>query len=194
MAIQKPAAPVLHDRSQVWEQAAAFLRSKGLQAPTTKTKFDAWLQTNAGAKSTLLVDFPAAAVELGEEIDCPAFIADLKANPPELPSIGLGRKVLDENLSEAQLKALLVDRPAVLKTLLESIEQWRDSISGPEAIKAVQERMAAVAQANAAEQAAARTAGAPVVRAVAEAKAAERRQLIKKVEALQATGKWHPPA
>jgi hypothetical protein len=33
-----------------------------------------------------------------------------------------------------------------------------------------------------------------VVRAVAEAKAAERRQLIRKVERLQASGRWNPPA
>jgi hypothetical protein len=194
MAIQNPAAPVLHDRSEAWEQAAAFLRSKGLKAPTTASKFNAWLVENAAARATLLSEFPAAAVAVGEEIECPPLVADLRANPPAEPSVKLGRQILDANLTEAQLKVLLVDRPAVLKTLLESIELWRDSIVGPEAIKAMQERLKATAEANAAEQSAARTAGAPVVRARVEAKAAEERQLLKQVQRLQATGRWNPPA
>ena len=194
MASQSAAPVSLHDRSEPWEQAAAFLRSRGLQAPTTATKFNAWLAENAAARATLLSEFPAAAVVAGLEIETPPFIADLRANPPSEASVALGRKVLDQNLSEAQLKVLLVDRPAVLKTLLESIDQWRDSISGPEAVRAVQERMAAVAEANAAEQAAARAGGPPVVRARVEAKSAEHRQLVKKIERLQASGRWNPPA
>jgi hypothetical protein len=194
MANQQSAAPVLHDRSEAWEQAAAFLRSKGLKAPTTASKFNAWLAENAAARSALLAEFPDAAVALGQEIETPPFIADLRANPPGEASVALGRKVLDQNLTEAQLRALLVDRPAVLKTILESIELWRESIVGPEARKALEERMAATAAANRAEQERALNAGPPIVRAVAESKAAQQRQLIKKVEALQASGKWHPPA
>jgi hypothetical protein len=194
MANQSAAPVSLHDRSEPWEQAAAFLRSRGLQAPTTATKFNAWLAENAGARATLLSEFPAAAVAVGQEIETPPFIADLRANPPSEASVALGRKVLDQNLSEAQLKVLLVDRPAVLKLLLASIGMWRDSIVGPEALQAHRDRLAALAEANAAEQAAARTAGAPVVRARVEAKSAEHRQLVKKVERLQASGRWNPPA
>jgi hypothetical protein len=194
MANQSAAPVSLHDRSEAWEQAAAFLRSKGLQAPTTATKFNTWLAENAAARTTLLSEFPTAAVALGQEIETPPFVADLRANPPAEPSVALGRQVLDQNLSEAQLKVLLVDRPAVLKVLLESIELWRDSIVGPEALKAVQERMKATAAANAEEQARALAGGAPIVRAVQEAKAAEQRQLLKQVQRLQASGRWNPPA
>ena len=195
MANQQSAAPVsLHDRSEAWEQAAAFLRSTGHKAPTTAIKFAEWIANNAAARAALLEHFAAAAVALGHEIEVPPFIADLKANPPAEPSVQLGRKILDQNLTEAQLKALLVDRPSLLKTILGSIEQWRDSIAGPEARKALEERMAATAAANRAEQERALNAGPPIVRAVAEAKAAERKALIRKVEALQATGRWSPPA
>ena len=194
MASQSAAPVSLHDRSEAWEQAAAFLRSKGLKAPTTASKFNAWLAENAAARSALLAEFPDAAVALGQEIETPPFIADLRANPPGEASVKLGRKVLDQNLTEPALRALLVDRPGVLKTILESIELWRESIVGPEAQERLEERMAATAAANRAEQERALNAGPPIVRAVAEAKLAERKALIKKVEALQATGKWHPPA
>jgi len=194
MANQSAAPVSLHDRSEPWEQAAAFLRSRNIPAPTTASKFGQFLAENAAARVVLISEFPAAAAAAGLEIETPAFLADLKANPPEAPSVALGRKVLDQNLSEAQLRALLVDRPAVLKIALASIELWRDAIVGPAAQKALQERMAATAKANAAEQAAARAGGPPVVRGVAEAKAAEERQLLKKIQALQAKGKWQPPA
>ena len=195
MVNQSSAAPLtLHEHSEPFEQAGAFLRSRGLAAPSVKAKFATWLAENAAARATLLSEFPVAAIAVGLEVEVPALLADLKANPPEAPSVALGRKILDANLTEAQLKALLVDRPAVLNVLTASIEAWRQSIAGPEAQAAVQKRMAAVAAANQAEQARARTAGPPVVRARVEAKAAEERQLLKKVQALQASGRWNPPA
>ena len=195
MANQQSAAPVsLHDRSEAWEQAAAFLRSTGHKSPTTAIKFAEWIANNAAARAALLEHFAAAAVALGHEIEVPPFIADLKANPPAEPSVQLGRKILDQNLTEAQLRALLVDRPAVLKTILASIDLWRDSIAGPQRLAEVQERMAATAAVNRAEQERALAGGPPVVRAVQEAKIAERKGLLRKVEALQATGRWHPPA
>ena len=194
MASQSAAPVSLHDRSEAWEQAAAFLRSTGHKAPTTAIKFAEWIANNAAARAALLEHFAAAAVALGHEFEVPPFIADLKANPPAEPSVQLGRKVLDQNLTEAQLKALLVDRPSLLKTILASIEQWRDSIVGPQRLEEVKARMAATAAANRAEQERALAGGPPVVRAVQEAKAAERKALLRKVEALQATGHWNPPA
>lgn len=188
MAIQTAAPLALHDRSQAWEQAAAYLRAKGHKAPTTASKFNIWLADNVAARAALLAEFPAAAVALGQEIETPAFIADLRANPPSEASVKLGRQILDQNLSEAQLKALLVDRPVVLKVILASIEAWRDSIAGPQRLEEVKERMAQTAAANQALQAAAANAGPPVVMAVTEARAAERKALIRRAEALAAKG------
>ena len=102
--------------------------------------------------------------------------------------MALGLKVLDQNLSKQQLRSLLVDRPALLQTLLASIEAWRDSIAGPHRLEEVKERMAATAAANQAVQAAAANAGPPIVRAVTEARAAERKALIRRAEALAAKG------
>lgn len=188
MAVQSAAPAVLHGNSAPWEQAAAFLRSRGLAAPTTASKFNIWLADNVAARAALLSEFPAAAVEVGLEVEVPAFIGDLRANPPAEPSVALGRKVLDQNLSEAQLQSLLVDRPALLHTLLASIEAWRDSIAGPHRLEEVKERMAATAAANQALQAAAANAGPPVVMAVAESKAAAQKQLLRRAEALAAKG------
>ena len=188
MAVQSAAVPVIHDQSPAWEQAASFLRARGLAAPTTKSKFEAFLADNVAARAALLSEFPAAAVAVGLEVEVPVFIGDLRANPPAEPSVALGRKVLDQNLSEQQLRSLLVDRPALLQTLLASIEQWRDSIAGPHRLEEVKERMAATAAANQALQAAAATAGAPIVRAVTEARAAERKALIRRAEQLAARG------
>ena len=188
MAVQSAAPAVLHGNSAPWEQAAAFLRSRGLAAPTTASKFNSWLVDNVAARAALLSEFPSAAVEVGLEVEVPVFIGDLRANPPAEPSVALGRKVLDQNLSEAQLRSLLVDRPALLQTLLASIEQWRDYIAGPHRLEEVRERMAATAAANQALQAAAANAGPAVVMAVQQGQAAERKALIRRAEALRAKG------
>jgi hypothetical protein len=180
--------PKLHRKSAVWEQAAAYLRTQGLNAPTKKSDFNAWILCSNTASALLLREFTSAAVELDLEVAMPAAIADLRANPPDRPSIQLGRQFLDMNLTDSQFEALLVDRPEVLATVQKSINAWKADQTSPERFAAATERLKALEAENLARQQRVRAGGLPIGEAYAREREAAERALLQRAKQMLAAG------
>lgn len=180
--------PKLHKKAAVWEQAAAFLRSKGFSAPTKRKDFNAWILCNNTASSLLLREFASAAVELDLEVEMPVAIADLRANPPDRPSIQLGRQFLDMNLTNSQFEALLGDRPEVLTIVKNSVDAWKKDQTSPERFAAATERLKELQAENLARQQRVRAGGLPIGEAYAREREAAERALLQKAKKMLAAG------
>ncbi len=161
--------------------AGKILREKGFAAPTSKGKFEAWLQQSETAKAALLEADRELASAYGLELEIDSRLADLiVAEGASKPTPELGRRVLDLDLHRPDLVRQLREHPEAGQVLLGAVDAWKDQISGQ--AEAAAARLAHSIRLNQQEQARAQAAGNPIVRGFAEARSAERKRQLRELE------------